>query len=184
MREVAPDGHDRGHLRVYVTMPFGGSADNRIRFPVMVLEALGQAIGADRVGFRISPGNGYNGMDTAAPWDTFGPFLEAADKLSLAYLHVVDMGEDCPRTLEKARAHFSGPIIANNMLDGEQAGSLIASGKAQAVSFGRSFIANPDLPERLRSGAPLAKPDYKRLYTGGERGYTDYPAMAENAAPD
>ena len=161
------------------TDAFGRSPQERIRFPIMVLEALAKSIGADRVGFRISPGNGYNGMDTASPWDTFGPFLEAADKLDLAYVHVVDMGEECPRTLAEIRSRFSGPIIANNTLDAERAAELVAGGQAEAVSFGRAFIANPDLPDRLQRGSPLAKPDFKLLYTGEERGYIDYPALEE-----
>ena len=158
---------------------FGGSAENRIRFPMMVLEALAGAIGADRVGFRISPGNGYNAMDITDPWANFAPFLQAADRLGLAYLHIVDMGDGCPGTLELARAHFSGPIIANNMLDAPKAEALIASGAAQAVSFGRAFIANPDLPHRLLTGAPLAKPDYTKLYSGEAAGYCDYPPLAQ-----
>ena len=155
---------------------FGGTADNRIRFPIMVLDAIASAIGSSRVGFRISPGNGYNGMDTAAPWETFAPFLHEADKRDLAYLHVVDMGEQCPGTLSTIREHYSGNIIANNMLDASSACALIETGQAEAVSFGRAFIANPDLPHRLRNGSALAKPDYALLYTGEERGYCDYPA--------
>lgn len=154
---------------------FGGSAANRIRFPLMVLDALASAIGAGRVGFRISPGNGYNGMDTSDPWATFGPFLEAADSLDLAFLHVVDMGEECADTLAMVARHYSGKIIANNMLDGTRAADLIEEGKAEAASFGRAFIANPDLPDRLQKGLPLSKPDYTLLYTGEERGYIDYP---------
>lgn len=160
------------------TDDFGGSAENRIRFPLMVLEALAKAIGADRVGFRISPGNGYNGMDTSDPWDTFVPFVRAASELGLAYLHVVDMGEECPGTLEMLRQNYAGPIVANNGLRAASAAALIDSGQAEAVSFGRPFIANPDLVERMRTGAELAKPDYSLLYTGEERGYCDYPALS------
>lgn len=161
------------------TDEFGGSPTNRIRFPLMVLEAMAKEVGADRVGFRISPGNGYNGMDTSEPWDTFCPFLEAADKLGLAYVHVVDMGDECPGTLARVHRHYSGNIIANNMLDGPRAAEIIEDGDAAAVSFGRAFIANPDLPRRLLSGAALAKPDYSKLYTGEEQGYCDYPPMDE-----
>lgn len=155
---------------------YGGSVENRIRFPVMVLRALAEAIGSDRVGFRISPGNPYNGMDTADPAATFGPFVKAADALDLAFLHVVDMGLPELDTLELLRANFRGPIIANNNLKADSASALLAAGRADAVSFGRAFIANPDLVERLREGAPLSKPDFSLLYTGEERGYTDYPA--------
>ena len=134
-----------------------------IRFPLMVIEALAAAIGPDRVGFRISPGNPYNGMDPATPWDTFGPFLQAASRMSLAYLHVIDMGEACPETLHQARRAFAGPIIANNMLDAPRGAQLIDDGIADAVAYGRAFIANPDLPERLRTG--FRESDYALLYT-------------------
>lgn len=154
---------------------FGGSAENRVRFPVMVLEAMADAIGAGRVGFRISPGNPYNGMDPADPEATFVPFVKAADRLGLAYLHVVDMGLPELDTLAMLRANFSGPIIANNNLKADTAAALVESGRADAVSFGRAFIANPDLVERIATGAPLARPDFTLLYTGEERGYTDYP---------
>lgn len=156
---------------------FGGSAENRIRFPVMVLNALADAIGADRVGFRISPGNPYNGMDPSDPQATFAPFVKAADALGLAFLHVVDMGLEGLDTLAMLRANWSGPIIANNNLKADSARALLEAGRAEAVSFGRAFIANPDLVERIAAGAPLAKPDYALLYTGEERGYTDYPPM-------
>ena len=154
---------------------FGGSAENRIRFPIMVLEAMADAIGPDRVGFRISPGNPYNGMDPADPEATFAPFVKAADRLGLAYLHVVDMGLEGLDTLAMLRANYSGPIIANNNLKADSAAALLEAGRAEAVSFGRAFIANPDLVERIAAGVPLAKPDYTLLYTGEERGYTDYP---------
>ncbi|WP_374529752.1 alkene reductase [Novosphingobium sp.] len=156
---------------------FGGSVENRIRFPNMVLKALAGAIGAGRVGFRISPGNPYNGMDPADPAATFGPFVKAADALGLAFLHVVDMGLPELDTLALLRANFSGPIIANNNLKADSARALLEAGKAEAVSFGRAFIANPDLAERIKAGAALAKPDFSLLYTGEERGYTDYPAL-------
>ncbi|MCB2089184.1 MAG: alkene reductase [Sphingomonadaceae bacterium] len=156
---------------------FGGSPENRARFPVMVLQALADAIGADRVGFRISPGNGYNGMDVSDPWATFTPFLQAADRLGLAFLHVVDMGEDCPDTLGHIRRAYTGAVITNNMLKADSAAQILRDGAAEAVSFGRAFIANPDLPARIKAGYELAKPDYSLLYTGEERGYCDYPPM-------
>ena len=160
---------------------YGGSAVNRIRFPVAVLRALADAIGADRVGFRISPGNPYNGMSTTDPEATFAPFVKAADALGLAYLHVVDMGGACPGTLAMLRANWSGAFIVNNNLNAESARALVEAGTAQAVSFGRAFIANPDLVDRLRLGAPLARIDYGHLYTGEAMGYVDYPALEGSA---
>ncbi len=159
------------------TDQYGGSAENRARFPAMVLQAMAEAIGADRVGLRISPGNPYNGMDPSDPAATFGPFLDAIDRLGLAFLHVIDMGLPDLDVLAFAREHWSGPIVTNNMLKADSAEAALQAGRAEAVSFGRAYIANPDLVERMQKGAPLAKPDFALLYTGEERGYTDYPAL-------
>lgn len=159
------------------TDAFGGSVENRIRFPIAVLKAMADAIGPGRVGFRISPGNGYNGMDTSEPEATFAPFVKAADGLGLAYVHVIDMGLPELDTLAMLRANWSGAIITNSMLTAQSSEALLAEGRADAVSFGRPYIANPDLVARMKAGAPLAKPDYTRLYTGEELGYTDYPAL-------
>lgn len=158
---------------------YGGSPEGRARFPAMVVAALAEAIGADRVGIRISPGNPYNGMDPFNPAPTFSAFLDAIGGLRLAWLHVVDMQLERFDTLAFLRRHWSGPIIANNMLKADSAAALLQAGRAEAVSFGRAFIANPDLVARMQTGAPLAKPDYSLLYTGEERGYTDYPVLAE-----
>lgn len=164
------------------TDAYGGVVENRIRFPIEVLRALAEAIGADRVGFRISPGNPYNGMDPSDPAATFGPFVKAADGLGLAYLHVVDMGLAELDTLALLRENWSGKIITNNGLRAETAQAVLDAGRADAVSFGRAFIANPDLVERMRNGWPLAKPDFARLYVGEDRGYTDYPVWERAAS--
>lgn len=156
---------------------FGGSGVNRARFPLMVLKAMADAIGGDRVGLRFSPGNPYNGMDPSDPAETFVPLLAGADALGLAYLHILDMQLSDLDSLALARSHCRAPIIANNMLTAESGRALIEAGRADAISFGRAFIANPDLVARLKSGAPLAKPDYSLLYTGEEKGYVDYPPL-------
>jgi N-ethylmaleimide reductase len=149
---------------------------DRTLFAAMVLGCLADEIGAGRVGFRISPGNPYNGMDPTRPEETFPQLLRAAESITgLAWCHVVDMGLPELDTLAMIRANWSGPIIANNMLTAESATALLDTSRADAVSFGRAFIANPDLVARIRQGAALAKPDYSLLYTGEERGYTDYP---------
>ncbi len=159
------------------TDQYGGPVENRIRFPLMVLAALAKSIGADRVGFRISPGNPYNGMDVSAPEETFAPFIQATNALGLAYCHVVDMSLENLDSLAMIRANWSGPIITNNNLKATGAATVLDQGRADAVSFGRAFIANPDLVARIRSGASLAKPDYAKLYVGEAEGYTDYPAF-------
>jgi N-ethylmaleimide reductase len=160
---------------------FGGSPENLVRFPLMVLKAMADAIGGGRVGLRISPGNPYNSMDVTDPAATFVPLLRGADPLNLAYIHVADMALKDLDTLAFIRANCRAPIIANNMLNAETGRALIDGGRADAISFGRAFIANPDLVERLKKGAPLAKPDYSLLYTGEEKGYVDYPALDATA---
>ena len=164
------------------TDQYGSSPENRARFPIEVLSAIAAAIGADRTGLRISPGNGYNGMDTSEPEAGFAPLLAAATKLDLAYVHVVDMGEECPETLPMLRRHFAGPIIANNMLKADTGRTILSEGKAEAVSFGRAFIANPDLPYRIANNLTLAKPRYELLYQGEAAGYIDYPASGETVS--
>ena len=158
---------------------WGGNAEKRARFPVTIASALANAIGADRVGMRISPGNPYNGMDPGDVESAFAPFLRAIDVLGLAYLHILDLQlPDCDAS-GLARIHWSGPLILNNLMTQESGAHAVEDGRADAISFGRAFVANPDLVERFRAGAPLSRPDYALLYTGEERGYSDYPAWRE-----
>lgn len=154
---------------------YGGSPENRARFPIMVVEAMAGAIGADRVGVRISPGNPYNGMDPSDPGPVFAALLDGIDHLRCAYLHVSDQHLADFDTLGLIRQHWSGPVAVNNGLTLDSARQLLASGRADAVSFGKPFISNPDLVERFRFGAPLAEWTQNLFYTGEEKGYTDYP---------
>ncbi|MGC1470044.1 MAG: alkene reductase [Sphingorhabdus sp.] len=163
---------------------FGGPPEQRVAFAELLLGRMADAIGANRVGVRISPGNPYNGMDPADPEPLFSALLQAADNVGnartgegLAYAHVIDMALTDLDTLAMVRSNWSGPIIANNNLKPESGSALLAEKRADAISFGRAFIANPDLPARIRSEAPLAKPDYAHLYTGDDKGYTDYPTL-------
>ena len=159
---------------------YGGSTPNRIRFVVETLEAIAGAIGADRVGFRIFPGNPFNDMQDDDPGDTYSALLDALEPLRLAYLHLIHAPTPALDALALAKARWSGPIIANNNLKLESARVLLESGAADAVSFGRPYISNPDLVARFRRNAPLAKPDRATFYTGEERGYVDYPAWPED----
>jgi N-ethylmaleimide reductase len=158
---------------------YGGSLENRLRFPLEVLEAMAGVDGPDRVGFRICPGNPFNDLHDDDPAETFAALLQRASALSLAYLHVIRMPSTGIDAITLAKTHFNGPRILNDSYDAREADEAIAAGDGAAVSFGRSFIANPDLVARFSSGAPLNRLDAARLYTPGPAGYTDYPTLAE-----
>lgn len=166
---------DNANLR---TDGYGGSAAGRIRFAVEVTEAVADAVGADRVGLRISPGNPENGLVQADPGATARPLVDAVDRLGLAYLHVSE--KTAYPALAELRPRWHGTLIGNydpaEPTTKEQGERMLAEGLADVVSFGRLFIANPDLPLRFATGAPLAPVDGPTVYIGGTRGYVDYPA--------
>lgn len=153
---------------------YGGSVENRIRFVIETLEAIGSAIGHDRVGLRVCPGFGYNDIDDENPAETYGLLLDEASKLGLAYLHLVRRTFPKIDNFAHAKAHWRGGLILNNELTGETATTALTRREADAVSFGRPFIGNPDLVARLKFGKPLSDYDQSRLYTPGPAGYTDY----------
>ncbi|MES2246423.1 MAG: alkene reductase [Pseudomonadota bacterium] len=156
---------------------YGGSAENRRRFMVEVLQAMSQAIGADRVGLRIRPASPYNDVTDATPLETCSGLLDAVSPLKLAYLHIMRSPLPTLDAFAMARRHFAGPLILNDGFDGADARQALRTGQGEAVSFGRHFIANPDLVRRLRENAALSDFDPKTLYTPGAAGYTDYPCL-------
>ena len=158
------------------TDQYGGSVENRIRFVVEALEAMCSVAGSDKVGIRICPGNPFNDLSDANSEETFRTLLKAIDSMGLAYLHVIRMPKKVAGVdnLELAKANFSGPLIFNDSYTLEKASQVLDSGDADAISFGRYFVANPDLVEKFRSGEILAEFDHKTLYTAGSKGYTDY----------
>ncbi|HEX8257353.1 MAG TPA: alkene reductase [Allosphingosinicella sp.] len=158
-----------------------GSIEKRARFLIEVAAAAAAAIGADRVGVRISPGNGYNDIVEADAAATYAYLLDRLDALGLAYLHVYDTrpGFD---VAELVLGHYRGRLILNGGYDKAGAEADLAEGRADLIAFGTAFIANPDLPARLASGAPLAEADRATFYSSGARGYTDYPALAGTLA--
>ncbi len=158
---------------------YGGSLARRIRFPVEVLQAMCDVAGADRIGLRICPANPFNDLSDADPEETFGAFLDAVEPLGLAYLHVIRRHGDVLDNVALARRHVSAPLLLNDSYDPEEAGRVVADGHAAAISFARAFIGNPDLVDRIRRGAALARFDPKTLYTPGPTGYTDYPSDPE-----
>jgi N-ethylmaleimide reductase len=156
---------------------WGGSVENRARFLLEVLEAVGISWERGRIGVRLSPANPYNDMRDSDPQGSFGEIARMLGSHGLAFLHVDESGEEFD--WKAFRRRYAGTYIANGGYDRERALAAIAGGHADLVSFGVLYLANPDLPERLRAGAPLNRPDRATFYGGGERGYTDYPALAE-----
>jgi N-ethylmaleimide reductase len=165
---------------------YGTDVAGRIRFVVETVDAVVAAIGAERVGLRVSPGHTVQGIDEADPRETYAALLQAIGGHDLMYVHVMETKPFAGySTIEHVREHWSGTLMANNgftrEFDVAGADQLVAEGKADLVAYGRPFLANPDLPRRLREGADLNEPDQATFYGGDERGYTDYPTLDELA---
>ncbi len=159
---------------------WGGSIENRIRFAVEVAKAAATAIGAEHIGMRISPYGVFNGMAADAEMDALYEHLIAKlNEIGLVYIHIVDhssMGapEVSPALKAKIRATFKGRYILSGGYDLARANSDLDASRGDLVAFGRPFISNPDLVEKLKHGTALAEPDFNTFYTPGEKGYTDY----------
>ncbi len=159
---------------------WGGSIENRIRFAVEVAKASAAAIGAGRVGMRISPYGVFNGMTHDAEMDAlYDRLIAELNSVGLAYIHMVDhssMGapEVSHELKARIRAGFKGAYILSGGYDLKRANADLGANRGDLVAFGRPFIANPDLVQKLQKGAALAAPDPATFYTPGEKGYTDY----------
>lgn len=170
------------------TDEFGGSVENRMRLPLMVVEAVVDVWGKDRVGIRVSPTSSFNDMYDENPVETYGAFARRLNELGIAYIEVVEdsfqgnHAEGRPEdVIDAIQTGFKGSYIANGTYSAEEARQRINAGRCDLVSFGRPFIANPDLPERIRQNAPLNEWDENTFYGGDEQGYTDYPTLEELA---
>lgn len=165
------------------TDPYGGGIENRTRFLAEVMAAVTGAIGAGRVGVRISPQNAANDMADSDPQALFNHVAERLSGKGIAYLHVIEgdtAGAKAPDFDYMALNRlFGGAVIANNGFDAPRAMAAVAEGQADMIAFGKPFIANPDLPVRLLLAAPLATARQDTFYGGGEEGYTDYPLLRE-----
>ena len=159
---------------------YGGSAENRARFVVEALQAMSAAAGPDRVGIKLSPEMAFNDIADTNPVETYTTLVQAIGDLGLAYLHVALFG--APTDYHALlRPLFRGSYLAGGGLTRESAEALLRAGKADAAVFGSLFLANPDLPLRLRRKAPLNQPDSETFYTPGAKGYIDYPTLDEAA---
>ncbi|GAA4623523.1 alkene reductase [Actinoallomurus vinaceus] len=161
------------------TDAWGGSVDGRIRFAVEVAAAVAEAIGGQKVGLRISPGNPFNDIAEDDLEETYGTLVSRLAPLGLAYLHVVENADrDLTRRLRK---DWPGAFILNPFTHpaptGREALDLVEDGTADMIAFGALFLANPDLPARLAAGGPYNTPDPAAFFGGDHRGYTDYPTL-------
>jgi N-ethylmaleimide reductase len=163
---------------------YGGSIEGRNRFVLEVARAAAQAIGAHRVGIRLSPYGVFNGTGAFDEVDAqFKALTQALSDLQLMYLHVLDhsaMGAPAvPASLKaEMRALFKGPFILAGGFDRDSAEKALTEGRADLIGFGRPFLANPDLVARMKAGAALNAPDMTTFYTADAKGYIDYPTLA------
>ena len=168
------------------TDEYGGSPENRVRFTMMVVEAVKSVWETDRVGIRISPTGSFNDMVDDDPVTTYRVLAERLEATGIGYVEMVEdsfQGNHAAgrpeSVIDAVRGAYTGPYVANGAYTPEEARERIAAGRCDLVSFGRPAIANPDLPERLHRGAPLNEWDASTFYGGDERGYTDYPFLDE-----
>jgi N-ethylmaleimide reductase len=164
------------------TDAYGGSVENRARLMLEVAAAVAEEIGADRTGIRLSPASPANAISSSDPQAQFDYIVDGLNALGLVYIHVVEGATGGPRDnapfdYGSLRRRFKNTYIANNGYDRTLAETRLDAGEADLFAFGRPFIANPDLVERLKTGAPLADLNPATLYGGGAEGYTDYPAL-------
>lgn len=164
---------------------YGGSKENRARLLLEILTAVCAAIGNDRVGVRLSPVTPFNDISDDNPQETFDYVVDALNPFDLAFLDILQgtggMPPDkwLPFDYARLRTHYHGKLLLNNGYDLASGQAAVQSGAADAIAYGRPLLANPDLVERFRRGAPLNQPDYTKLYVGEEKGYTDYPFLSE-----
>lgn len=168
------------------TDEYGGSVENRARFVLEVVDACIAEIGAGRVGIRLSPVTPSNDISDSNPQAVFGYLVEELNKRGIAFIHFVEGATGGARDVPGfdfawARKTFKGTYIANNGYDRAMAIEAVESGRADAVAFGRLFIANPDLVQRLKKNAPLNSPDPTTFYAPGPEGYIDYPGLEKAA---
>ncbi|SHN29379.1 N-ethylmaleimide reductase [Pseudomonas asturiensis] len=169
------------------TDAYGGTVENRARLLLEVTAAVIGEVGADRTGVRVSPVSPAGAITCSDPQAQYNYIAEELSALGIVYLHVVEGATGGPRDAapfdyEKLRKRFHQTYLANNGYDLYLANSRVNDGSVDLVAFGRPFISNPDLTERLKAGAPLTPMNPATLYGGGAAGYTDYPTMAQASA--
>jgi N-ethylmaleimide reductase len=166
---------------------YGGTPERRARFLLDIIAATSAHWPRARIGVRVSPTNNFQGMGDSDPVAHFAAIASLLDRKTLAYLHVVEpaiQANGLPYVAPAIRANFSGPLILAAKYDWNSGNAALAQGRADLIAFGEPFLANPDLPERFRRGAPLNAADKATFYTTGEAGYTDYPCLELDVTAD
>lgn len=169
---------------------YGGSIVNRMRFLLEITEGVTAAIGSERLGVRLSPFGQYGGICDSNPMRLFISIVEELNERNLAYLHLIEgrgseiglgdaLHEDALNNAKVFRPHFQGPLISAAAYTSSSASDTVGAGTADAIAFGRLFISNPDLVERIAADRPLSPYDRSTFYGGQEKGYTDYPPSGE-----
>jgi len=168
---------------------YGGPVENRIRLLREVAQAVADTVGADRTSVRLSPNGETQGVDDSDPVPLFTAAAAALQEIGISFLELREVKSfgkfgttDVPRVSPDIRKVFTNPLVLNQEYNRERADEDMASGLADAISFGRPFISNPDLVERLRNDSEIARDNYKTWYSPGPEGYTDYPRLDENTA--
>src|SRR3984893_7146677 len=161
---------------------YGGSIENRARLMLEVAKVVAAEAGAERTGIRISPVTPANDVSDSNPQPLFDHIVDRLNALKLTYIHVIEGAtggrrDIAPFDYGSLRKRFKGAYVANNGYDFELASKVLAAGAADLIAFGKPFISNPDLVERLKKGAPLNEWDKATFYGGGAKGYTDYPTL-------
>ncbi|HEU5177212.1 MAG TPA: alkene reductase [Burkholderiales bacterium] len=169
------------------TDDYGGTPEKRAQFAIEVVEAMMEHYPPSLVGIRISPYSDYNGAIDPDPAPAYQFLVRTLNERKLGFLELADTSFwygrfERSRMLDLVKPVFDGIVIANGGIEPAQANELISQGAVDAVSFGRLWMANPDLPERIRRGGPYAKPVLRRSYGGGPDGYNDYPTLAQEQA--
>ncbi len=164
------------------TDAYGGSIENRARLMLEVAHVVTSEAGAERTGIRIAPVTTSNDISDSNPQPLFDHIVDRLNALNLVYIHVIEGATGGPRDVApfdygSLRRRFKGAYVANNGYDLELANKALAANEADLIAFGKLFIANPDLVERFKRGAPLNAPDKATFYGGGAKGYTDYPSL-------
>ena len=162
---------------------YGGSPEARARFLREIVSAIAEVMPLSRVGLRLSPFADYNNVRDPDPVETYGHLTRWLDGAELAFLHLADTNAwagspDYAKMLPIFRNHYRGPLVVNAGITPKRAAEIVAGGEADAIAFGRLFLANPDLPARIRKGGPYNDLRHVGVYGGSDVGYLDYPALA------